>query len=49
MYKLTHKKYEQLPEIQKRKDEEKKREDLRNRQEKVKQLNQVNSPEKSNI
>lgn len=41
MYKLTTKNYKMLPEIQKRKDEEKKREELRSRLEKVKQLDQV--------
>ncbi len=41
MYKLTTKNFEQLPEVKKRKDEEKRKEEFKARQEKVKQLNQV--------
>ena len=41
MYKHTSKKYDQLPEIKKRKDAEQKRKELMDRKEKVKQLNQV--------
>lgn len=41
MYELTSKNFDMLPEIKKKKDEEKRKEELRARKEKVKQLDQV--------
>ena len=41
MVKLTNRRYEMLPEIQKKKDSDRKKDDLRNRKEKVKELEQV--------
>lgn len=41
MIKLSNRRYEMLPEIQKKKDEDRKKEEQRTRKEKVKELEQV--------
>ena len=41
MYDLTNKKFEMLPEVMRRKEEERKREEYRIRQEKARQLHEV--------